>query len=63
MSDLQGTYFEADVTAINFSAQFSGSAHDVLGNSINGNNGGVGNFANVVQRNGVINGSIDEALI
>ena len=40
MSDLQGTYFEADVTAINFSAQFSGSAHDVLGNSINGNNGG-----------------------
>lgn len=40
MSDLKGTYFEADVTAINFGAQFSGSAHDVLGNPINGNNGG-----------------------
>jgi long-chain fatty acid transport protein len=40
MSDLKGTYFEADVTAINFSAQFSGSAHDVLGNPISGGNGG-----------------------
>jgi long-chain fatty acid transport protein len=40
MSDLKGTYFEADVTAINFSAQFTGSAHDVLGNPISGGNGG-----------------------
>ncbi|HUB88645.1 MAG TPA: outer membrane protein transport protein, partial [Dyella sp.] len=40
MSDLKGTYFEADVTAINFSANFTGSAHDVLGNPISGGNGG-----------------------
>jgi long-chain fatty acid transport protein len=40
MSDLKGTYFEADVTAINFGTTFSGSAHDVLGNPISGNNGG-----------------------
>ena len=40
MSDLQGTYFEADITAINFGAQFSGTGHDVLGNPISGNNGG-----------------------
>ena len=42
MSDLKGTYFQADVTAINFSANFTGSAHDVLGNSISGSNGGDG---------------------
>ena len=40
MSLLQGTYFEADVTAINFGATFNGSAHDVLGQPIGGNNGG-----------------------
>jgi long-chain fatty acid transport protein len=40
MTDLKGTYFEADVTAINFGTNFSGSAHDVLGNPISGNNGG-----------------------
>lgn len=40
MSDLKGTYFEADVTAINFSANFTGSAHDVLGNKISGGSGG-----------------------
>jgi long-chain fatty acid transport protein len=40
MSDLKGTYFEADVTAINFGTTFSGSAHDALGNPISGNNGG-----------------------
>ncbi|MGC1546959.1 MAG: outer membrane protein transport protein [Rhodanobacter sp.] len=40
MSDLKGTYFQADVTAINFSAQFSGSAHDAFGNPIGGGNGG-----------------------
>lgn len=40
MSDLDGTYMQADITAINFSAKFSGSAHDVLGNPISGGNGG-----------------------
>ena len=40
MSDLKGTYFEADITAINFGTTFSGSAHDVLGNPISGNGGG-----------------------
>lgn len=40
MSDLKGTYLEADVTAINFSATFSGSAHDALGQPISGGNGG-----------------------
>ncbi|HET8765680.1 MAG TPA: outer membrane protein transport protein, partial [Rhodanobacter sp.] len=40
MSDLDGTYFQADVTAINFSAKFKGSSHDVLGRPINGGNGG-----------------------
>jgi long-chain fatty acid transport protein len=40
MANLQGTYFEADITAINFGTTFSGSAHDALGNPISGNNGG-----------------------
>jgi long-chain fatty acid transport protein len=40
MSDLDGTYFQADVTAINFSAKFKGSSHDVLGRPIGGGNGG-----------------------
>jgi len=40
MSELHGTYFQADVTAINFSAKFSGSAHDAMGNPISGGNGG-----------------------
>jgi len=40
MSDLDGTYFQADVTAIKFSAKFSGSSHDVLGRPISGGNGG-----------------------
>src|SRR5512139_769302 len=40
MSELDGTYFQADVTAINFSAKFEGSAHDVLGRPISGGNGG-----------------------
>lgn len=40
MTDLKGTYFEADLTGINFGTTFSGSAHDVLGNPISGNNGG-----------------------
>jgi len=40
MSDLDGTYLQADVTAINFSAKFNGSAHDVLGRPISGGNGG-----------------------
>ncbi|MFC3651653.1 OmpP1/FadL family transporter [Dyella humi] len=42
MSDLKGTYFQGDVTAINFSANFTGSAHDVLGQPISGGNGGDG---------------------
>jgi len=40
MSDLKGTYIQADVTAINFGANFSGSAHDALGRPISGGNGG-----------------------
>ncbi|KZC18102.1 hypothetical protein RHOFW510R12_04490 [Rhodanobacter sp. FW510-R12] len=40
MTELDGTYFQADVTAINFSAKFNGSAHDVLGRPISGGNGG-----------------------
>ncbi|KZC41587.1 MULTISPECIES: OmpP1/FadL family transporter [Rhodanobacter] len=40
MSELKGTYLQADVTAINFSAKFDGSAHDVLGRPISGGNGG-----------------------
>src|SRR5579859_966881 len=40
MSDLKGTYFQADVTAINFGTTFSGSAHDALGRPIGGGNGG-----------------------
>ena len=40
MSDLNGTYMQADITAINFSAQFNGSAHDVVGQPISGGNGG-----------------------
>ncbi|EIL98875.1 hypothetical protein RHOFW104T7_14205 [Rhodanobacter thiooxydans] len=42
MSELKGTYLQADVTAINFSAKFNGSAHDVLGRPISGGNGGDG---------------------
>ena len=42
MSDLQGTYLQADVTAINFSTKFSGTATDVLGRPIEGGNGGDG---------------------
>ena len=40
MTELDGTYFQADVTAINFSAKFSGEAHDVLGRPATGGNGG-----------------------
>jgi long-chain fatty acid transport protein len=40
MSDLKGTYFQADVTAINFGTTFSGSAHDALGRPISGGGGG-----------------------
>src|SRR5690348_10551862 len=40
MTDLDGTYLQADVTAINFSAKFSGTAHDALGRPISGGNGG-----------------------
>ena len=40
MTDLKGTYFQADVTAINFGTKFSGSAHDALGRPISGGNGG-----------------------
>ncbi|WP_243048115.1 outer membrane protein transport protein [Dyella sp. RRB7] len=40
MSDLQGTYFQADVTAINFGTTFSGSATDAQGRAITGGNGG-----------------------
>lgn len=40
MTDLKGTYFQADVTAINFGTKFSGSAHDALGRPISGGRGG-----------------------
>lgn len=40
MSDLDGTYFQADVTAINFSAKFRGSSRDAFGQPIGGGNGG-----------------------
>ena len=40
MTDLKGTYFQADVTAINFGTKFSGSAHDALGRPISGGGGG-----------------------
>ncbi len=40
MSDLQGTYFQADVTAINFGTTFSGSATDAAGRPISGGGGG-----------------------
>ena len=42
MTDLKGTYLQADVTAINFSTKFDGSATDVLGRPISGGNGGDG---------------------
>ena len=40
MTDLKGTYFQADVTAINFGTKFSGSAQDAQGRPILGGNGG-----------------------
>lgn len=40
MSDLKGTYFQADVTAINFGTKFSGNAVDAQGRTISGGNGG-----------------------
>lgn len=40
MADLDGTYLQADITAINFSAKYSGTAHDALGRPISGGNGG-----------------------
>ncbi|MEO7066194.1 MAG: outer membrane protein transport protein [Rhodanobacter sp.] len=40
MSELDGTYLQADITAINFSAKFSGTSHDVLGRPNTGGNGG-----------------------
>ena len=40
MSILTGGCFQADVTGINFSAKFTGTAHDALGRPISGGNGG-----------------------
>ncbi|TAL75331.1 MAG: transporter [Rhodanobacter sp.] len=40
MSELDGTYFQADVTAINFSAKFKGTSRDAFGHPIGGGNGG-----------------------
>ncbi|MEO8809163.1 MAG: outer membrane protein transport protein [Rhodanobacter sp.] len=42
LSELDGTYLQADITAINFSAKFNGSAYDALGRPISGGNGGDG---------------------
>lgn len=40
MADLDGTYLQADMTAVNFSAKYSGTATDALGRPISGGNGG-----------------------
>lgn len=40
MSDLDGTYVQADITAVNFSSKFTGSATNALGQPISGSNGG-----------------------
>jgi long-chain fatty acid transport protein len=40
MSMLDGTVFQTDLTAINFSAKFNGSATDAFGRPISGGNGG-----------------------
>ncbi|HEX7341884.1 MAG TPA: outer membrane protein transport protein [Rhodanobacteraceae bacterium] len=40
MGVLAGGCFQGDMTGINFSAKFSGSAHDALGRLISGGNGG-----------------------
>ncbi|MGN2253961.1 OmpP1/FadL family transporter [Frateuria sp. GZRe12] len=40
MTDLDGTYLQADVTAINFSARFKGTATDAMGRPISGGDGG-----------------------
>ncbi|NII11360.1 outer membrane protein transport protein [Oleiagrimonas sp. C23AA] len=40
MSLLKGTTFQADVTAVNFSAKFSGDAYDYAGRPVSGGNGG-----------------------
>jgi long-chain fatty acid transport protein len=40
MSDLDGTYLQADMTAINFSAKYKGTATDAFGQPISGGNGG-----------------------
>lgn len=42
MTDLKGTYLQADVTAINFSTKFDGTAEDALHRPIDGGNGGDG---------------------
>ncbi|MEO9214561.1 MAG: OmpP1/FadL family transporter [Rhodanobacter sp.] len=42
MTDLKGTYLQADITAINFSTKFTGTGHDVLGRPTSGGNGGDG---------------------
>jgi long-chain fatty acid transport protein len=42
MTMLHGTVFQADVTAINFSTKFSGSATDAFGRPLTGGNGGDG---------------------
>ncbi|WP_254423990.1 outer membrane protein transport protein [Rhodanobacter sp. C03] len=40
MSDLNGTYLQADMTAINFGSTFHGTATDAFGRPISGSNGG-----------------------
>ena len=42
MSDLQGVYFKADLTVINFSTKFSGGGNDITGAPLTGGNGGDG---------------------
>jgi long-chain fatty acid transport protein len=42
MSDFNGVYIKADVTAINFSTKFHGSGMDVTGQPLTGGNGGDG---------------------
>lgn len=42
MSELKGTYFQADISGINFKTEFTGSARDAFGRPIGGGSGGDG---------------------
>lgn len=48
MSTLDGVYFKADLTLINFSTKFTGSGNDVTGAQLTGGNGGEGGLTQPV---------------